>query len=130
MTLNRRRATTPSPPREERARPKGRRASPGGWLPRGRRWVAVVAAPLRGPRGRVGTVFGYQGRPSWIVATVRPGAVDQDRLDVQALTRDGRYLALGKAVLGGGNRAWAACAHAAQAASGQYSPPPVPPPPW
>ncbi|HEY3036801.1 MAG TPA: hypothetical protein VGJ54_19355, partial [Streptosporangiaceae bacterium] len=65
-----------------------------------------AAAPLQGSQGRVGTVFGYQGQPSWMVVTVQPWAADQGQLQVQALTRDGRYLALGKAVLGGGNRAW------------------------
>jgi anti-sigma factor RsiW len=65
-----------------------------------------AAAPLQGPQGRVGTVFGYQGHPSWMVVTVQPQTPDEGQLQVQALTRDGRYLALGKAVLGGGNRAW------------------------
>jgi len=65
-----------------------------------------AAAPLRGAQGRVGTVFGYQGHPSWMVVTVQPQTPDEGQLRVQALTRDGRYLALGKAVLGGGNRAW------------------------
>ncbi len=51
-------------------------------------------------------MFGYQGQPSWMVVTVQPWAPDEGQLQVQALTRDGRYLALGKAVLGGGNRAW------------------------
>ena len=67
---------------------------------------AFAAAPLQGSRGRVGTVFGYQGQPSWMVVTVEPSAPDAGQLQVQAVTRDGRYLALGKAVLGGGNRAW------------------------
>jgi hypothetical protein len=67
---------------------------------------AFAAAPLRGPHGRVGTVFGYQGQPSWMVATTQPSTPSSGQLQVQALTRDGRYLALGTAVLGGGNRAW------------------------
>ena len=67
---------------------------------------AFAAAPLQGSQGRVGTVFGYQGQPSWMVVTVQPWVPDEGQLQVQALTRDGRYLALGKAVLGGGNRAW------------------------
>ena len=67
---------------------------------------SFAAAPLRGAQGRIGTVFGYQGQPSWMVVSVRPGVPDEGRLQVQALTRDGRYLTLGKAVLGGGNRAW------------------------
>jgi anti-sigma factor RsiW len=67
---------------------------------------AFAAAPLQGPRGRVGTVFGYQGQPPWMVVTVQPSTPDTGQLQVQAVTRDGRYLALGKAVLGAGNRAW------------------------
>lgn len=67
---------------------------------------AFAAAPLQGPRGRAGTVFGYQGQPSWMVVSVRPSIPDTGPLQVEAVTRDGRYLTLGKAVLGGGNRAW------------------------
>jgi hypothetical protein len=66
-----------------------------------------AAAPLRGPRGRAGTVFGYQGRPSWLLVTLQPAA-GGGRYQVQAVTRDGRYLALGEAVLGGGQGAWGA----------------------
>jgi Putative zinc-finger len=67
---------------------------------------SFAAAPLRGAQGRIGTVFGYQGQPSWMVVTVQPWVPDEGQLQVQALTRDGKYLTLGKAVLGGGNRAW------------------------
>jgi hypothetical protein len=67
---------------------------------------AFAAAPLQGPRGRVGTVFGYQGQPPWMVVTTRPSTPQSGPLRVQALTRDGRYLPLGTAVLGGANRAW------------------------
>lgn len=71
------------------------------------RGSSFAAAPLQGPGGgRVGTVFGYQGQPSWMVVTVAPSTPATGQLRVQALTRDGRYLALGTAVLGGGNRAW------------------------
>lgn len=65
-----------------------------------------AAAPLDGPTGTAGTVFGYQGRPSWLFATVhlpRPGA---QRFDVQLITRDGRHLSLGSAVLGGTWGTW------------------------
>ena len=68
--------------------------------------TAFAAAALQGPRGRAGTVFGYQGKPSWMVVTVQPSTPDSGPLWVEARTRDGRYLALGTAVLGGGNRAW------------------------
>ena len=67
---------------------------------------AFAAAPLQGPRGRAGTVFGYQGQPSWMVVSVQSSIPDTGPLRVEAVTRDGRYLTLGTAVLGGGNRAW------------------------
>jgi hypothetical protein len=65
-----------------------------------------AAAPLQGPRGRVGTVFGYQGQPSWAMVTLRPPMPAERRLQVQVLTRDGRYLAAGEAVLGGATGTW------------------------
>src|SRR5919108_2872915 len=58
-----------------------------------------AAAPLQGPQGRVGTVFGYQGQPSWAMVTLRPPIPAGRRFQVQVLTRDGRYLAAGEAVL-------------------------------
>ena len=67
---------------------------------------AFAAAPLQGPRGRAGTVFGYQGQPSWMVVSVQPSTPATGPLRVEARTRDGRYLSLGTAVLGGANRAW------------------------
>src|SRR5919197_3653345 len=59
-----------------------------------------AAAPPQGPRGRAGTRFGYQGRPPWLLVTLQPAA-GGERYQVQAITRDGRSLALGEAVLGG-----------------------------
>jgi hypothetical protein len=64
-----------------------------------------AAAPLRGPSGREGTVFGYEGSPSWVVVT-QQSLGDEHRVRVQVVTRDGRYLGLGDAVLGGSNQAW------------------------
>jgi hypothetical protein len=69
------------------------------------RGAYFLAAPLQGPRGRVGTVFGYQGQPSWVMVTLQP-SIQEDRFQVQAVTRDGRYLALGDAVLGGAKGTW------------------------
>jgi hypothetical protein len=67
-----------------------------------------TAAPLRGPTGAAGTVFGYQGHPSWLWATVHlPNAAAQ-RFDVQLITRDGAHLPAGTAVLGGTQDTWAA----------------------
>lgn len=65
-----------------------------------------AAARLVGPQGRVGTVFGYEGRPSWIVATVRDPGLDRRVFEVRVVSRDGRYLELGEAVLGGDSAVW------------------------
>jgi hypothetical protein len=65
-----------------------------------------AAAPLQGPQGRVGTVFGYQGQPSWAMVSLRPPLPAERRFQVQVLTRDGRYLAAGEAVLGGAKGTW------------------------
>lgn len=65
-----------------------------------------AAAPLGGPNGRVGTVFGYQGRPSWIMVTVQPPIGEQRSFEVRVVTRDGRYLGVGSAVLGGEVQVW------------------------
>jgi hypothetical protein len=67
-----------------------------------------AAAPLRGPAGTVGTVFGYQGRPSWLFATVHLPNTGPQRFDVQLVTRDGRHLPVGTAVLGGAHDSWGA----------------------
>jgi anti-sigma factor RsiW len=65
-----------------------------------------LAAPLQGPPGRVGTVFGYQGQPSWVMVTLQPSIQAERRFRVQVLTRDGRYLPLGEGVLGGAKGTW------------------------
>jgi Putative zinc-finger len=65
-----------------------------------------AAAPLQGSQGRVGTVFGYQGQPSWAMVTLRPPIPAEHRFQVQVLTRDGKYLDAGAAVLGGANGVW------------------------
>jgi hypothetical protein len=70
------------------------------------RGAYFLAAPLQGTRGRVGTVFGYQGQPSWVMVTPQPPIQEEGRFQVQVVTRDGRYLALGDAVLGGANGTW------------------------
>lgn len=67
-----------------------------------------AAAPLHAHTGTVGTVFGYQGSPSWLFATVHlpnPGA---QRFDVELITLDGRHLPVGSALLGGTNGTWGA----------------------
>jgi Putative zinc-finger len=65
-----------------------------------------AAAPLLGSRGRAGTVFGYQGQPSWVMVTLQPSSQREGRFDVQVVTRDGRYLPLGDALLGGARGTW------------------------
>src|SRR5918996_1445705 len=70
--------------------------------------ASFVAAPLQGARGRVGTVFGYQGQPSWVMVTLAPSIPAKGRVQVQVLTRDGRSLSLGQAVLGGAAGSWGA----------------------
>jgi hypothetical protein len=67
-----------------------------------------AAAPLRGPTGTAGTVFGYQGRPSWLFATVHLPHSSTQRFDVQLITRDGRHLPAGSAILGATHDTWAA----------------------
>jgi hypothetical protein len=67
-----------------------------------------AAAPLRGPASTVGTVFGYQGSPSWLFATVHLPHCAAQRFDVQLITRDGRHLPAGWAVLGGTHDTWGA----------------------
>ena len=70
------------------------------------RGAYFLAAPLQGIRGRVGTVFGYQGQPPWVMVTLQPPIQAEGRFQVQAVTRDGRYLSLGDAVLGGAKGTW------------------------
>jgi hypothetical protein len=67
-----------------------------------------AAAPLRGPTGTAGTVFGYQGSPSWLWATVHLPNTGAHRFTVQLITRDGRHLPAGTAVLGGTHDTWSA----------------------
>jgi hypothetical protein len=67
-----------------------------------------LAAPLQGSQGRVGTVFGYQGRPSWVMLTMEPSTRTDGRFQVEVVTRDGRYLPVGDAVIGGAERTWGA----------------------
>jgi hypothetical protein len=64
-----------------------------------------AAAPLAGPDGRIGTVFGYEGRPPWIMVTLQAAPAEQD-LRVLAVTREGDSITLGDAVLGGDADAW------------------------
>jgi hypothetical protein len=52
------------------------------------------AVPFEGPGGKqVGYVYGYQGRTSWVLAVVYDG-VPAGRYELEAVTADGRKLAL------------------------------------
>jgi hypothetical protein len=64
-----------------------------------------TAAALEGPQGRVGTVFGYEGRPSWVMVTLQPPMQEGRAFEIRVITLEGRYLALGEAALGGDNEA-------------------------
>ena len=65
-----------------------------------------TAAPVRGPTGTAGTVFGYQGNPSWLWADVYLPNASAQRYSVQLITRGGRHLPAGIAVLGGTHDTW------------------------
>jgi hypothetical protein len=66
-----------------------------------------AAASLEGPDGAVGSVFGYEGDPSWVVATIRSPIDGARPFEVRLETRDGRVLDLGRSELGGVGRVWA-----------------------
>jgi anti-sigma-K factor RskA len=70
------------------------------------RGAYFLAAPLQGTRGRAGTVFGYQGQPSWVMVTLQSSIQGEGRFEVQVVTRDGRSVSLGDAVLGGAKGTW------------------------
>ena len=67
-----------------------------------------AAAPLWSRAGTLGSVFGYQGQPSWLFATLNQPTAQPEHYDVQLITRDGRHLPAGTAVLGGARETWAA----------------------
>jgi hypothetical protein len=63
-----------------------------------------AVARLESPRGRVGTVFGYQGGPSWLFVTL-PGGT-QERFEVRLVLEDGTAAELGQAEIGGTVSGW------------------------
>jgi len=67
-----------------------------------------AAAPLKSPTGTLGSVFGYQGQPSWLFATLNQPMPQPEHYEVRLITRDGRHLSLGETVLGGTHRTWGA----------------------
>ncbi|MFB3738767.1 MAG: hypothetical protein ACE14W_07355 [Candidatus Velamenicoccus archaeovorus] len=64
------------------------------------------ASALRGPGGPVGTVWGYQGDPSWLFATAELPVASPTRFRVEVDTADGRTIALGTDTLGPGRASW------------------------
>jgi hypothetical protein len=67
-----------------------------------------AAAPLQSPAGTLGNVFGYQGQPSWLFATLSRPPAQPEPFSVQLITRDGKHLSLGETVLGGTHTTWGA----------------------
>jgi hypothetical protein len=65
----------------------------------------LSAAPLLARGAETGTVFAYQGSPSWIYVTFR-SAPPQGGYDVRLLTTDGRRLALRPFTARPGGTAW------------------------
>jgi|SRR5215469_3439799 len=66
-----------------------------------------ATAPLRSAAGTVvGTVFGYQGTPSWVWVTVHLQHSPVQTFDVQLVSRDGKHRPAGTAVLGGDHESW------------------------
>lgn len=65
-----------------------------------------AAAPVKGSAGRVGTVFGYEGQPSWVIVTMSPSA-EKDTYRVEAIVDEGEPLDLGETALGRDERVWA-----------------------
>ncbi|MGH8872258.1 MAG: zf-HC2 domain-containing protein [Acidimicrobiia bacterium] len=70
------------------------------------RGSSFAAAALDGSEGRVGTVFGYQGSPSWVMVTLDSPSDEEQRYEVEAATRGGEYVAIGVADFGRGDRTW------------------------
>jgi hypothetical protein len=65
----------------------------------------LSAAPLLAGDRETGTVFAYDGSPSWIYVTFRSAPL-QGRYDVRLLTTDGRRLALRPFTARPGGTAW------------------------
>ncbi len=66
----------------------------------------ITARPLTAPdASRAGTVFAYQGTPSWVFIVVWSGASDGP-YQVDLVTRDGQERLLGTMVVTGGEGSW------------------------
>jgi hypothetical protein len=58
--------------------------------------------------GHIGTAWGYQGDPSWVVVALPHANASARRYRASATGKDGRTYDLGAAVLGCGHAAWSA----------------------
>src|SRR5262245_54609725 len=65
-----------------------------------------VAAPVWSDTREVGTVWGYQGNPSWVFVSLREPEADRGWYRAWLITSDGRRISLGRTELGGGEAAW------------------------
>lgn len=63
-----------------------------------------AVAPLEGNQGRLGTVFAYEGAPSWVF--VSAPLEEERQFQVRLVTRDGEIVELGDVFLGGQNAGW------------------------
>jgi len=65
-----------------------------------------AAASVWSNAREVGTVWGYQGNPSWVFLSLRTPEADRGAYEAWLVTSDGRRISLGRAELGGGTMAW------------------------
>lgn len=65
-----------------------------------------AAAEVRSPDGQVGTMYGYQGDPSWVFTTIEASSDRSQRFRVELITRDGTSRWLGEAQLEPTGSAW------------------------
>ena len=66
-----------------------------------------TVAPLQGPAGRAGTVWGYQGSPSWLFASFAPG-MPPGSYRAWLRTADGREIDLGAVPIDPSHPSWSA----------------------
>src|SRR5215510_12374680 len=65
-----------------------------------------VASPVWSDTREVGTVWGYQGNPSWVFVSLREPEGARGWYRAWLVTSDGRRIPLGRMELGGGEAAW------------------------
>lgn len=65
-----------------------------------------VASPVWSDTREVGTLWGYQGNPSWVFVSLREPEGGRGWYRAWLVTSDGRRIALGRMELGAGQAAW------------------------